>query len=270
MTKENKKKSDARIMVTFIGMIAVSLLAGYLTGHFIGGMTKEGGGAADFAETVRFWKEMAEMAVPYVFVGLNVIMCLVSLVRLLSVRKRVQRLDMEDGEALDDIEARLNLLILVPNIMMILNFLFFSAMVQIIGFTKIKESPSEQVLFGILNITFFASFVWEICVQKYVVDTEKRLNPEKRGNILDTNFRREWEGSCDEAQLLMIYRSGYDAFKAASGTCIVLWVLSVIAQLFFHTGVFPGVMITVIWLVLVITYHVSCVRQEQGSGENTM
>ena len=40
--------------------------------------------------------------------------------------------------------------------------------------------------------------------QQKLVDTTKRLNPEKHGSVYDTKFHEKWLASCDEAERAVI------------------------------------------------------------------
>ena len=51
-------------------------------------------------------------------------------------------------------------------------------------------------------------------MSRFIVELEKKLNPEKKGDVIETNFSKKWEDSCDEAQKMIIYEAGYRAYRA--------------------------------------------------------
>ena len=102
--------------------------------------------------------------------------------------------------------------------------------------------------------------IWQLFIQAKTIDLEKKLNPEKKGNIFDSNFSKDWENSCDEAEKAKIYKSGYKAFKVAVISCMAMWIISVFGQLFFNTGLLPCITLTVIWLSMTIAYYVEAVK----------
>jgi len=100
-------------------------------------------------------------------------------------------------------------------------------------------------------------------IQKKIVEMTKAINPEKQGNILDTDFNKVWMDSCDEAQKLAAYEAGFRAYRTASSVCMVMWVVTLITMLLFDTGIFPSICVFVIALSLIVSYTVACHKIEQ-------
>ena len=100
-------------------------------------------------------------------------------------------------------------------------------------------------------------------VQNKILKLEKELNPEKKGNIFDFSFYKEWLGSCDEAEKTVAYKSGFRAYTTAQYVCLGLWLFCTIGQFAFDTGILSVVCVTIIWLTLVCTYLFEHLRLEK-------
>ena len=92
-------------------------------------------------------------------------------------------------------------------------------------------------------------------VEKLVIDEEKKLNPEKSGNIFDMHFRRDWENTSDEAELIMIAKSSKKGFMTGIKAGFVMWILTFMSMFAFDTGVMP---IVAVGLVLIVMYVAYC------------
>ena len=103
-------------------------------------------------------------------------------------------------------------------------------------------------------------------VQKLCVDLLRRVNPEKRGSVLDTRFRKDWLGSCDEAEKLMIGKCAYKAYAAANTACAVLAIIFAVCALIFNTGFLPSFAMCVIWFVLQFIYYRETIRYSKAGN----
>ncbi len=94
-----------------------------------------------------------------------------------------------------------------------------------------KNGGYEAVIVIADCIFFVVLLAVELLVPKGIVDIEKKLNPEKQGNVFDFKFNEVWLSCCDEAQKLMTYQAAYKAFMDTNITCIVLYILTFIGSL---------------------------------------
>lgn len=252
---KTKKHSEAKIIIKFVAIIlasgvlgfCVSLLASYLTGGEQVNVSGIG--------------ELLGPAVPAVFLLSNLVMAIVSLLLCRSAKKQVLGWDGED-ESVDKIEQRLNYPLLFANLMTVLNFFFFSASVQVAETTAFGERYNS-ILFPLCLATFILGYVWILYVSNRVVKLEEHLNPEKKGNIFDTKFQKQWIGSCDEAEKQKIYQAGFRGYRAGSTACLILWVVTTFAQLWAGTGILPVVCVCLIWLVMVTASMIESIRLEK-------
>lgn len=164
----------------------------------------------------------------------------------------------------DAIEQKLGFPQLISSVMFILNLFLLIGVFQTTDFDRIKEEPGIQMVFWTSLVVFIIGCSSAFYIQKKVVDFAKQMNPEKRGNIFDFNFRKAWMDSCDEAQQYMAYKAAYKSMSVAQVTCMVLLILMMYAQHIFHAGILPSLVITIIWLVITVTYHVTGAKLERG------
>lgn len=83
----------------------------------------------------------------------------------------------------------------------------------------------------------------------------KRLNPEKQGDPLDVKFQQDFLASCDEGERALMHQAAYQAFRTMSGVILVLWLCTVMVSLFWDIGIYPSVIITILWLTQTVTYQ---------------
>ncbi|WP_442911333.1 DUF3169 family protein [Lachnoclostridium sp. An131] len=88
-------------------------------------------------------------------------------------------------------------------------------------------------------------------------------HPEKTADPSSRNFQKKWLESCDEAEREVIYRSAYKAYAMMGKLVPVLLVVTMLANLFFNTGMLAVVMVAVIWLAVTMTYTCSCVALKE-------
>lgn len=177
-------------------------------------------------------------------------------------KKSIAAWNGEEEESIKRTENALGIGIFLSNIMQILNSFLYAAGLHLGDSADLPESHRKWILLAVL-LLFAAGLFLMMVVQKKIVDAVKLINPEKRGNILDVHFQKKWEESCDEAQQLYIYKASYASFRAVQFTCILLWVICVCADLAFQTGLFPVLLVSILWMVSTVTYMIATVKLEK-------
>ena len=90
-----------------------------------------------------------------------------------------------------------------------------------------------------------------------------KLNPEKSGNIFDMHFRRDWENTSDEAELIMIAKSSKKGFMTGIKAGFVMWILTFMSMFAFDTGVMPIVAVGLVLIVMYVAYCREFVRLQK-------
>lgn len=254
----DEKKKNRRTMIVFIAILAASLVLGFLFGVASRVIQNS---IPDMQILLNQIMNIMAYVVLILFLIMNLTVAVIGFFYIRTSKKQASVWDGEDEESIEQIEKRLSIPMLLVNAMLVLNFLFFAACIYLGETAELNKLMQDIICNGAI-VLFIAGFVIEMILQKQTVDLEKQLNPEKRGNIFDVKFQKVWVNSCDEAQKLMIYKAGYQAFKITNYTCMGVWLLAFIAQFMFHTGIFPTICIGIIWLVLIMTYSITSYKLE--------
>ncbi len=258
--EEQNKKDDKKYFKPFIILLVISTLVG----AFFGKMTKI---VDEHTETVKKIMEnlnvIAAYVIPTLFLIFNIVMTIIIFGTINRQYRRINAWDGEDEDILDDIENKLNGPAIFSSVTLIVGMFLFAAHAHY--FVKC-EMPKlhENILFATIMFDFVTCFIIVLAAQKKMINMLKIMNPEKKGSIFDSNFRRKWEESSDELQQLIQYKAGYKAFVVSSTTCMVLWVVGIICDFAFHTGLLPIAFVMLIWFIQVVTVHRESVRLENG------
>ncbi len=249
---ENKARiarDNHRALGVFIGVIVVAaIFGGFL------------GGAGNFLGEGRAWELLTAIYNQFIFIApfLSVPMVLVAWivtgVLYLQARKLYRSWEEDNEEQMKVIELKLSYALALSSVIMIIGYFLFP-----IGLLGLDTLDPYNILtaVGILMALFGLIFtiIYVTYFQKKIIDMEREMNPEKQGSVFEFKFQDKWEASCDEAEKLMIYKSAYQAYKTTSYWCMGLWLFCVIGIFSFHFGIMPLTMVSVIWLVMTVSYN---------------
>ena len=91
-------------------------------------------------------------------------------------------------------------------------------------------------------------------IQKKIVDFIKSYSPEKRGNVFDLAFNKDWIDSSDEREKFEIYKAGYKSYEntklALIGAMILLYTFSKESE----AALLPFVVLFLVFLISEISY----------------
>jgi hypothetical protein len=171
--------------------------------------------------------------------------------------KKLQN-DRENDDLWDALEEELNQPIILTNsFFMVILCLFFCCLI-----TE-KQAAYSSVVFITIFLLFVTFCVMGILIPKMTIDIEKKLNPEKQGNILDLEFQKVWMDSCDEAQKMIAYKAGYKAFQSTNAACLILILAAFICSVDFQTNLVALIFVCVIWFVNNLSYMIRAAKLEK-------
>lgn len=252
--KKTKKQIYTKFVIWTVGMTVIGFVIGF-TGALLAEIYD-----GDIWGGLR---EICTVAVPVLYVLIMVTGLFYCFFEYHKAKKMFTDWNKEDEGILDEIDTILNKALTPSNILMVCSFFFYSAMVYLANI-RVWEGSKKQIFLMVFGIIIFVTDkVFLFLLQKRVVDLVKKLNPEKRGDIFDTEFQKEWLASCDEAEKHIIYEASYMAYRTASTACVVLWVVTLFGILLFDTGFFPSVCVFVIWMTMVVSYSIACYKLEK-------
>ena len=191
--------------------------------------------------------EVLRVAVPWGIPVSSVVLLGIGLGLYRSAKSRFARWDGEDEDLAEGIEISLSYVLLFTALAAILDFFFLSA-------AFLSDTPM------VTTVLFLISGALVILLQQKAMDLTRRMNPEKRGSVYDPSFQKKWMDSCDEAERAQIGQASYQAVRAATIACLVLWVVLTILNFSFDIGLMPALTVLVILGVLQVTYCLTCIK----------
>lgn len=264
--QQENKKNDRKIFMRFVVLLLLSGIVGIFSGMTIRILQATAGTSIDAL------LDIVGSAMIYIVPALYLLMHLVAAVISFSIygraKKRVMHWDGEDEDYIESIEASLDIPVIMGNAVMVLNLLLYTVVIYQADHVEMSQLW-QNILSNGGMVLMILGYVYEIIVQKLVVDLEKKLNPEKRGNVFEIDFMKTWMESCDEAQKWKHYEAAWHAFRITNVVCLVLWLLCFIAQFSFQAGLLPVFCVSGIWLVLVLSYSISAYRLDHGKPSSS-
>lgn len=119
----------------------------------------------------------------------------------------------------------------------------------------------EGVLF-IVNLV--VQLIWVVALQAVTVKASKVIHPEKKGNVFDTKFQKDWFRSCGEAEQQQIGQCSYFSFRVMSTLFpIVMLVLFLLA----NNGMASSgwvLLVGGLWMVQQMSYQFMAYRLDHG------
>lgn len=252
--RQENKSALPRFILIVIASLAVGVAVGtglvFLDGANLGQMLQ--GLGAMFTNRVAGWG----------LILLPVIELAVCVPMYSGARKKIEKWDSEDEEAGAKIEARLSRCMWLTSMVLIVGFFLAAALFT--GFASSAGSwrVSRGLFFGGLA-AFVVMMLITVLLQQNLVDATKEMNPEKKGSVYDVNFQKKWVESCDEAERAMIGQCSYQAYRAVSTTCLVLWVVFTLGAMMFDWGFLPVLAVCVIWGVGQSVYFYNCLKADR-------
>ena len=260
MNNKKKERSDKRILLTFILMIVACGGIGY----FFGMITAKTEETDTLAQAVDVVKDVVMQSFPVLFMIVAVLSIVIPTIAYIRCHKMYQKLqaDRDNDELWDRLENALNGPMITSTLFSIANVCLFLCFVYGAVTAKIDERYGKTVVLIGLAV-FVVSTVVEILIPHLVVKIEKELNPEKKGNVLDSKFREVWMDSCDEAQQMMVYKSAYKAFSNTDMVCIWLVVITFVCAMLFKTDILSMLVVCLVWFINTLSYMLHAAKLER-------
>ena len=158
--------------------------------------------------------------------------------------------DGEEDDVMDRVDEKLNWALLLAAAQLVLDMFFFAV------------AQSAHNMTALWSVLFFLVFIFLLVfAQQKIVDLTRKMNPEKKGSVYDTKFKKKWFESCDEAEQKQIGQAAYKAFNVVSTACPILWLaLLVLSYAFNFELLMPTFIVCFIWLLMQVSYCLECIR----------
>lgn len=112
-----------------------------------------------------------------------------------------------------------------------------------------------------------AELAWSYGLQAAVVRAEQRLAPEKRGNVFDIRFQKDWYDSCDEAERQRIGECGYHTYTVMNKIYPFAMLAALLAVMYGGASVLWAVMLGGLWLTQTLTYLLRAHALDSGRAK---
>lgn len=250
------KTEDKKQKKNYIVIMLVAFLAGVMGGVLMS-VLKDRNIIDTIAETVSFIIREGSLYFNFVFALLVTVTVYVLYQK---SRKQYKEWDGEDEDAMEQIEKRLNIALVISG-----GFSVLYLIAMIIGFDEIFQWEKDTFQIGKLIIFIIGIVLSTVVItvsQQKIVNFVKEMNPEKKGSIYDSKFQEKWLESCDEAEKQAIYQSAFAAYKAVNLICLGLCIFCFLAMHLWNIGITPACMVGIIWLVSVLAYSIKAMQLE--------
>ncbi len=260
---ETSKKQDKKYFKSFILIMICSGLGGGIVGA---SMT----GVFDYASKNDVYRMLGDMQLSMapVFCGITFALLVVYLLVLSAIygrtKKDMHQIDVEDDISYKKLEGKISSGLIVSNIGYLLGFMTFG--IGSYCLPKNSENGNMVVILFMVNcLSLFGLVIGMMFFQNRFINLYKELSPEKQVSTYDMKFQKKWLENCDEAERMMIYQASYQVYrimnKVYTGAAVILGIIG----MGFEVGIFPFIIVMVLWLTSQIIYFVASTRQTSST-----
>lgn len=184
-----------------------------------------------------------------------------------KAQKKAAIWDGEDEDVVNDVENKLNVALIISNTGFILNCVLLSIYICVLIYVFDKALISRTTITLVFLISelaiYFVTLIFTMIFQQKILNLIKKISPEKQVNVYDSKFESKWLDSCDEAEKITIYKSGYKAYASTSKVVVILWIFSILGAAFLDVNAWVPIVIGIIWMTMIISYQKEAYRLEK-------
>lgn len=173
-----------------------------------------------------------------------------------KAQSHLSRTGLDNDDDFAQIDRDLGISMTILNMIFVVAFLFFGIFAA--GLETIMHQFEQRSSFaGLVAVTIIVFLVGSftaIYLQSRLIKLIKVLYPDKKGDLLELRFAKDWLESCDEAEQYIIYRAAYKTYRVTNQCLIFFWLIAVFGAMFFDTGLLPIILITTLWGISNIVY----------------
>lgn len=248
---KNNKKQIIKTLVIAVGIMIASFFVGFGIGMASGAF-----GDFDLSALKEFAKSALIYATPWVLFAVTAFVVVFTLVTYGKSKKAFTAWDGEDEESIENTERLIDIAVSVLTV----GFIVFLMLLGMWSYTvnSLMDKETFLSMFPVIlavYVVFIGDMIFTLAMQRACVQLVKKINPEKKGEVLALNFQKEWEGSMDEAQKQMTFEAGYRTFKFMNYAFLVGWVVTLMGT-YFGLSLEPVVFVSLLWLAMTVVYVV--------------
>lgn len=187
--------------------------------------------------------------------------------------------DKEDDELISSIDRTLGKSSILLNVLSILSIIPFAIWFH--NYTVLLKNIEmfdsfemlAHIMFGLV-ITFiiFAVILFNFVLYRVVIQLLKKINPEKKGEVLSLKFSKDWESTLGEAEKMILYKVSRKAYVFISKLSYILFFLALIGDLLFGFGILPAIFTGAIAIasVLSVNIYLYSLSKKVKNGEDIL
>lgn len=253
--QQENQMQDKKALKKFLLFLICSMLIGFVAGvggGMLGDIIKED-------SLQNGWQDAIQMFSLYGAYVYTTVLIILSAAFYKKARKLFSVWEEEDEETLNEIEKRVSYVTWFSQLIMYGAYLFFALGIWANNLSELKTAPEKQgkyfwLIFAAVILHMVYATVAGCIIQQKAINLTKEINPEKQGSVYDSKFQAKWLDSCDEAERYLVYRCSFKTYKVMQRVGIILWLVCLIGQISFGTGVFATIIVTVYLLVQTSVY----------------
>ena len=192
-----------------------------------------------------------------VLMFIGVVPLIIGSVFLVKARSVIEKINNLEEEEFEKTHKTLSLALYVPSVLMPWLFVCF-------GFSVTYNFGIESPYILMDLIIFILELAWVTILQYQIVEQTKKILPEKRGNVLDSKFQKEWYSSCDEAEKQIIGEACYISYKTMNMVYPILFAIMIFVCSLYDLSPFIFLMVGVLWLIQILSYLIPSYKLEHG------
>ncbi len=192
-----------------------------------------------------------------VLMFIGVVPLIIGSVFLVKARSVIEQNNNLDEDEFEKTHKTLSLALYVPSVLMPWLFVCF-------GFSVTYNFGIESPYILMDLIIFILELAWVTILQYQIVEQTKKILPEKRGNVLDSKFQKEWYSSCDEAEKQIIGEACYISCKTMNMVYPILFAIMIFVCSLYDLSPFIFLMVGVLWLIQILSYLIPSYKLEHG------
>ncbi len=251
--KERIEQEDKKSIGKFILVLLSCVIVGFIGGFCSGYLSDPDTGIVQLFEKIG--EKILEIA-PYVYLAYGVIMAVIISVRVQKDKKNARKWDGEDEDYIEEAERKLSIDVSIVEMSTIVSML--------LGSIAVYQFIDRGIIHLVIALgTMLAYSFFAMAMERTLVNLEKELNPEKRGSVFSSNFQKEWQASCDEAEILEAGKAAIKAFQVMQIVAIVMVVIFTVWGMSEPIGLYAVVGIVIVWGASALTYFIQCCKKRK-------
>lgn len=183
--------------------------------------------------------------------------CAVATVLYCFGKKAAARAD-EDDAAFETASRRLSLSITAATV--VIPWMMLTVCLALPAVNKMANNVFVVAVAPLLVV----ELAWSYGLQAAAMRVTQRLAPEKRGNLFDLRFQKDWYASCDEAERQRIGECSYRTYIVMTSIYPFVMVAVLLAATYGGASVLWAVLLGGLWLTQTLVYLVHAFRLDHG------